>query len=211
MSADETVRLCSTMSLKDWEGLVRRLNEELLDDGKKKLSLCLVGKILGNKLINREVLRLVILRAWRVRKEMTMEVVTNNIFKFYFQDPEDRKRVLTGGPCIFDNYLLVLEEPTGRGDVLSMKLHRAKFWIRIHNVSLLCMTKRIGRFLGSIIGDVLDIDEGESGDFDGEYIKVNVAIDVDKLLRRCLCIDVLRDGVEFVMLLRYECLPDHCF
>ncbi|TXG46833.1 hypothetical protein EZV62_026127 [Acer yangbiense] len=73
------------------------------------------------------------------------------------------------------------------------------------------MTKKIGRFLESIIGEVIEIDEGESGDCDGKYIRVRVMIDVEKPLRRCLRIDVLGDGVESVMLIKYECLPDHCF
>ena len=36
-------------------------------------------------------------------------------------------------------------------------------------------------------------------------------IDIDKPLLRCLCVDVLGDGVESMMLLKYERLPDHCY
>ena len=84
MSSDDIMKLCANMSLREKEGPVRRLNVDLIDDGRKKLSLSLMGKILGNKLINRDALRLVMLRVWRVRKEMTIEVVTSNIFMFHF-------------------------------------------------------------------------------------------------------------------------------
>ncbi|KAK3231346.1 hypothetical protein Dsin_003227 [Dipteronia sinensis] len=73
------------------------------------------------------------------------------------------------------------------------------------------MTKRIGHFLCSIIGEVIEIAEGESGNCDGIFIRVRVAIEVDKLLQCCLRVDVLSDKVEYVMLSRYERLLDHCF
>ncbi|TXG60282.1 hypothetical protein EZV62_014855 [Acer yangbiense] len=65
--------------------------------------------------------------------------------------------------------------------------------------------------VGSIIGDVEEIDEGASGDCDGKFLRVRVVIDVEKPLRRILRVDVLSNGVESVMFLKYKCLPDHCF
>ncbi|TXG48842.1 hypothetical protein EZV62_024717 [Acer yangbiense] len=59
---------------------------------------------------------------------------------------------------------------------------------------MLCMTKEIGRFLGSIIGDVWEVDVGPSGDCLGKFLRVRVAIEVDKPLRRFLRVDVLGDG-----------------
>ncbi|KAK3188198.1 hypothetical protein Dsin_027759 [Dipteronia sinensis] len=73
------------------------------------------------------------------------------------------------------------------------------------------MTRRISEFLDSIIGDVTEIDEGVSSDCDGKFLRVHVVIDIDKPLQRCLRADVIGDGVKYVMLLRYERLPDHCF
>ncbi|TXG68938.1 hypothetical protein EZV62_003873 [Acer yangbiense] len=176
MSADEIAELCATMSLKEKEGSVHSLKEELKDDGIKKMSLSHVGKIFGNKLINRDAFRTVMMRAWRVKTRLTIEVVMNNIFTFHFQCYGERKRVLMGGPWSFDNFLL-----------------------------------KIRLFLGTLIGDVLEINEGDSGDCDGKFIRIRVAINVDKPLRCCLCIDVLGDRVESVLLLKYERLPDHCF
>ncbi|TXG69845.1 hypothetical protein EZV62_004780 [Acer yangbiense] len=126
-------------------------------------------------------------------------------------DYRDRIRILTGGPWTFNNFLLILKEPKGKGDILGIRFDQAEFWVQIHNVPLFCMTKRIWSLLGSIIGEVMDIDKGASGDCDGKYLKVRVVIDVGKPLQRCLRVDVLRDGVKSMMLLRYERLPDHCY
>ncbi|KAK3189417.1 hypothetical protein Dsin_028978 [Dipteronia sinensis] len=73
------------------------------------------------------------------------------------------------------------------------------------------MTKEIGRFLGSFIGAVREVDSGPYGDCLGKYLRVRVAIEVDKPLRRFLRADVLGDGEETVMPIQYERLPDFYF
>ncbi|TXG48734.1 hypothetical protein EZV62_024609 [Acer yangbiense] len=181
MDAADIAALCEAMSLKELEGSVRRLEGDLKTGGVQKLSLCLVGKVLANKLINREVFKRVLLRIWKVRESITIEMVRENVFMFHFQNQEDRQRVLTGGPWSFDNFLIVLDEPNWKG-----------------------------YFLGSLIGDVEELDEGAYGDCDGKFIRVRVIINVDQPLRRILRVDVLGDGEESVMLLRYERLSDHC-
>ncbi|TXG48491.1 hypothetical protein EZV62_024366 [Acer yangbiense] len=105
----------------------------------------------------------------------------------------------------------VISEPVGKGDIQSMIFNKATFWIQIHNVPLICMTAEIGRFLEGMIGEVKDIDTGKSGDCVGKYIRVRVVVRIDKPLRCILRVDVMRDGKESVMLLRYEKLPEHCF
>ena len=48
----------------------------------KKLDLCLVGKILSNKQINRESFRAVMMRIWKTNSDI--EVVQDNTFLFIF-------------------------------------------------------------------------------------------------------------------------------
>ncbi|KAK3189380.1 hypothetical protein Dsin_028941 [Dipteronia sinensis] len=115
------------------------------------------------------------------------------------------------GPWIFDNAFMVLEKPVGQGTLDTMNYSHTEFWVRIYQVSLLCMTKAIGWFLGEMIGETLEVDGGASGDCVGKFLHVRVRIDVCKPLQRCLRVDMLCDGVETVMLLRYERLPNHCF
>ncbi|KAK1586941.1 hypothetical protein Q3G72_007831 [Acer saccharum] len=63
---------------------------------------------------------------------------------------------------------------------------------------------------GSLIGEMEEIDEGASEDCDGKLLKVRVVINVDKPLQWILRVDAFGDGGEYVILLRYERLPDHC-
>ncbi|TXG53349.1 hypothetical protein EZV62_022518 [Acer yangbiense] len=70
-----------------------------------------------------------------------------------------------------------------------------------------------GRFLRSIIGELVDVDVdgGYSRAHMAKFLRVRVILEIDKPLRRCLRVDVIGDSVESVMLLKYECLPEFCF
>ncbi|TXG60912.1 hypothetical protein EZV62_012275 [Acer yangbiense] len=124
---------------------------------------------------------------------------------------DDKRKIISGGPWSFNDALIVMEDPGGKGDVNRMKFNKAEFWIQIHNVPMICMTEDTTRFLGSIIGYVQEIDGGDTGSNMVKFLRVRVKIDVDIPLRRCLRVDTMGDGVESVMLLKYERLPDFCF
>ncbi|KAK3219716.1 hypothetical protein Dsin_013686 [Dipteronia sinensis] len=73
------------------------------------------------------------------------------------------------------------------------------------------MTTEIARFLGNMIEEVQEVDEGKYGDCVGKYICVRVVINVDEPLRRILRVDVMRDGKQTTTLLQYERLPNYCY
>ncbi|KAI9192859.1 hypothetical protein LWI28_028583 [Acer negundo] len=105
---------------------------------------------------------------------------------------DDRRRVLSGALWYFDNALLMLEEPVGKGSIESilsiesMTFNSCEFWIQIYQVPFLCTSKEIGWFLGETIGFVVDVDGGLAGDCVGKFLRVRVRIDINKPLRQCL-------------------------
>ncbi|TXG57565.1 hypothetical protein EZV62_015394 [Acer yangbiense] len=213
MGSQEIERLCASLSLKDKEkeGPVHTLHGGLKENGALKMALCLAGKFLSPDMVNREAFRSVILRIWKLMEGVEVEVVTSIVFAFHFQLDEDRRKVLAGGPWSFDDALIVLEEPTGKGAIRGLKFDVVEFWVHISNLPLLCMTKEIAKFLGGIIGEVREIDTGPIGDCLGKFLRVRVAIDIGKPLRRFLRVDVLGDGEETVMPIQHERLPNFCF
>ncbi|TXG70717.1 hypothetical protein EZV62_005652 [Acer yangbiense] len=182
MGSEEIKRLYASMSLKEKEGPVWRLQDGLKAVGAKKMALCLAGKIQAPDLINREAFRSLIAKIWKVQQGVEIEVISNNIYAFHFQSVDDRRKVLLGGPWSFDDALIVLEELAGKGAITSLKR-----------------------------GEVREVDSGPSGDCLGKFLRVRVAIDIDKPLRRFLRVDVLGDGEETVMPIQYERLPNFCF
>ncbi|TXG51519.1 hypothetical protein EZV62_024043 [Acer yangbiense] len=182
MNADEVAQLCPCMTLKDREGPVRTLKSNLKEAVLQRLANSLVGKVLSPKIVHRDGFKAVMKKIWQTRDGVEIETVDGNIFTFQFGNTEDKKRIISGGPWCFNDALIVMEEPRGMGNVQHMKFNKAEFWVQIHNAPLICMSEEIRRFLGCMIGEVMD--------FDG---------------------DVLGDGVESVMLIKYERLPNFCF
>ncbi|KAK3183281.1 hypothetical protein Dsin_030567 [Dipteronia sinensis] len=146
-----------------------------------------------------------------VNNDVNIESVSWNTFTFHFSDMLDLIRVIAGGPWSFDNALIAMERPAGKGTIDSLSFSLADFWIQIHQIPLLCMTREIGCFLGGLIGQVLDVDGGASGECVGKFMRVRVRIDIKKPLKRCLRVDIMGDGSETVMVLIYERLSNHCF
>ncbi|TXG57331.1 hypothetical protein EZV62_018644 [Acer yangbiense] len=186
MNADEVAKLCGALSLKEKEGPLMPLKKTLKDDGEKRLGLKLVGKILSNKLVNWDAFMHLIPKIWKIKQGVDIEVVGENIFSFTFRCGEDRRQVLQGGPWRFDKALLVLAEPRGKWDIREISFTKVAFWVQIHNVPLICMTKEIGIFLGRMIGEFREIDVGSSGECTWKYIRVRVVINATEQLRRIL-------------------------
>lgn len=79
-----------------------------------------------------------------------------------------------------------MEEPSGIGNVADQPFSHVSFWVQLHNVSLMCTGINTIRELGSKIGRVKDVATDEIDDFFGEYIRVRIAIDITKRLKKIL-------------------------
>ncbi|TXG58564.1 hypothetical protein EZV62_016393 [Acer yangbiense] len=211
MDSVDITSLCASLTINSCDGPVQLLDGRLKEDAISRLSLCMVGRILTCKRVNREAFMQVIGKIWKVSKGVNIESVLGNTFAFHFGDESDLNRVLAGSPWSFDNALLALERPVGKGTVDNLSFSHTDFWVQIHQIPLLCMTREIGGFLGGLIGLVLDVDRGSSGDCVGKFMRVRIRVDITRPLKRCLRVDILGDGTETVMVLRYERLPNHCF
>ncbi|KAL5777758.1 hypothetical protein ACOSP7_010684 [Xanthoceras sorbifolium] len=145
MDSEEIANLC------DVEAPVMRVEGKLKDVGNRKLGLCLVGKVITNKQVNREAFREIILKIWRTTHEIDIKVLKENTFIFQFRNQLDRKCVLAGDPWSFDRGLLVLEEPSGAGHISHMRFNKKEFSVQIHNIPIVCMNREIRSFIGKQI------------------------------------------------------------
>ncbi|TXG66747.1 hypothetical protein EZV62_008022 [Acer yangbiense] len=183
MNSEELEMLCSALSLKERERPVGTLATNLKERGERLLSLCLVGKVLTTKLVNKEAFINVMTSIWKVSEGVEIEALEGNVFAFHFKNSEDRKYIQSGGPWTFDRAITAFEEPSGIGDIVHMKFNSVEFWVQIHNIPLLCMTEDT----------------------------VRVVISAEEPLMRSLRVDVLGTREITTMLLRYERLQDYCF
>ncbi|KAL7213007.1 hypothetical protein ACSBR2_015666 [Camellia fascicularis] len=72
-------------------------------------NLCLIGKLLAPKTLNKAAVAKIIRAAWRTRGELSISPWTNNIFLFQFTDGEDRHRVLRDSLWSVMRWLLALQ------------------------------------------------------------------------------------------------------
>ncbi|KAK1566944.1 hypothetical protein Q3G72_006375 [Acer saccharum] len=163
MKSNELAMIYSTLSIKEKERPVGTLDSNLKEKGEHLLSLCLVVKVLINKLVNKEALINVLSTIWRTNEGVEIEALEGNLFACYFKNMDDRKYIQSGGTWTFDRAIIAFKEPSGTGNIAHMKFNRVEFWVQIHKLPLLCLTKDIGTFLGKMIGEI----DNERGDENG--------------------------------------------
>ncbi|KAK7841994.1 hypothetical protein CFP56_014425 [Quercus suber] len=76
--------------------------EELVNTG-------LVGKLLSDRVINKNVIKAIILKAWRTSRSVQIVDLKENIFLFKFACEGDRKRILELGPWNFEGCPIILK------------------------------------------------------------------------------------------------------
>lgn len=210
MDPEKLAKIYEKMSISGTSMPKINMDPTLQSIGEGKIRMCLVGKILSTKPVNRLGFIQNMASIWETNEEVSIESLGNNRFIFHFKEEKDKRRILAGGPWHYAGSLMVLEEPKGVGEIENLRFDRATFWAQIHNIPILCMNKETAFFLGKKIGTVKDLDLGSAGDCLGSFIRVKVEVDVSKPLERGFFIDL--DGTKPVMIyLMYERLPDYCW
>ncbi|PON78322.1 Zinc knuckle CX2CX4HX4C [Parasponia andersonii] len=211
MYPSEITKLCQVLRLDEGPDAVIQMDKETFLSGKRNTDLCLIGKIIGNKGINREALRRVMPLIWRPIHALDIETLgKENLFVAQFSSKDDLRRIFVGGPWHFEKQLIVLARPWGMGDASALCFDYASFWVQIQNAPISCMTPKVARFLGSLIAEIEEIDLGTTGNCLGTFMRVQVKFDVTKPLRRSITIQVEDIDEEITVLLQYEKLPDFC-
>ncbi|TXG51528.1 hypothetical protein EZV62_024052 [Acer yangbiense] len=182
MGSTELARLCENLSIKEEDNEIHQIADDIGRVGEEEVEHCLVGKVLSGKRVNREAFRTVMEQLWSPFGNVEIEAVGENIFMFYFKNPEDRDRIWQRGPWHFDRSLTVLEKPEGTGEIAQLSFNKAEFWVQIHDIPIMCMNRRIAKWLAEQIAS-------------------------QTLLR--LKLD--KSGNIVVVGLKYERLPDFCY
>jgi hypothetical protein len=71
---------------------------------------------------------------------------------FEFGEDDDMRRVLDGRPWSFDRHILVLKEFDGSIPPMQMEFLHSPFWVQVHDMPFLCMTKSIGAKIAMSMG-----------------------------------------------------------
>lgn len=91
-----------------------------------------------------------------------------------------------------------------------MDFSQDPFWIQIHNIPFKFTTKDVARKLGSCLEATVEVDDVWEDDWSGPFLRVRVAINLTKPLRRGFQIEI-DSGSKIWCPIMYEWLPDFCY
>ncbi|KAI8004921.1 Uncharacterized protein LOK49_LG08G03245 [Camellia lanceoleosa] len=204
--ADLASRLALTVDKKD----TVVVDELLTTSFSERAGLGLVGKVLTTRPFNVEAMKSTLMTVWRPAKGMDFHVIGVNLFLFHFHHVADKRRVLLNGPWSFNKHLLLLNEVDAHLQPSEVLLSEATFWIQVHNLPLISMTKAVGYLIGNKIGSTVDVEYGADRMAFGRYMRIRVTLNVAKPLRRGMKLAVHnRESVWVVF--KYERLPNFCY
>lgn len=114
----------------------------------------------------------------------SLKKVGKNMFECAFNSVKEKRRVLEGGPWLYDQALLVFEEIKGNERYSRLEFKFASFWIHFTDLPRVCLSRKWAERLGNAEGEFerLDLDKMETEW--GDSLRVKVKIDVTKPLWR---------------------------
>lgn len=167
------------------------------------------GRLGFAKRINKESFRTVLTRLWRPLGMMSFREVLDQLWIFEFFDLADKEKMLRGRPWSFDRILLVLNDFTGNTPPSQIAFTHSSFWVQVHNMPLICMTRGVGQKIGATLGEIQDVDVAGDGVGWGRSLRLRVSLDVTKPLDRGRALFL--EGKSFWVSFKYEKLPTFCF
>lgn len=89
--ADELAAIWGKISLSEEETIGVDFHEEAFEDLVQKGQSCLVGKLLSDHVVSKEIIRSKLIRGWKPRGTMAFKVMGENLFLLKFEKSEDKK------------------------------------------------------------------------------------------------------------------------
>ncbi|XP_042939405.1 uncharacterized protein LOC122274431 [Carya illinoinensis] len=170
---------------------------------------CLVGKMLSNRKVSKEIVRSTLAKIWKLQRSFNFFEICSNLFVISFECLDDKKKILDGRPWLFDNHLLALRPFDGLTPPQKMEFDFELFWVRLHNLPLACMTTEIGMKIGESLGTIVEMETGGDGIAWGSYLRIHVIMDLRKAMARGRTANLL--GSRIWVPVTYEKLPKLCF
>lgn len=206
--------------MKDWKKF--RLSEEeertriefdtnldsLISD---QMNHCLVGKLLTSRTIVPGIIKNTFSNEWRTNLNFSVDSLGRNVYLFKFDAKRDKEMVLKLGPWLFDNILLVLEDPKVNLRLSQLPFNKAAFWIRLIDIPLKFQNKFMAKKLGEAFGEFLKVDCYQDNFCWRENLRIKISVDISKPLRRGIWINLGTSQESLWIQAKYERLPEFCY
>jgi hypothetical protein len=121
--------LGSAMTLTDGEKVGITVTEDDTADLRSKSELCLKGRLLSERRVQKDTFQVMMARLWRTLESVTFKEIYENMWLVEFATESDKRRVKDGRPWLFDRCVLVLKEAEDSTPPLQMDFTKALFWV----------------------------------------------------------------------------------
>ncbi|MBA0804901.1 hypothetical protein Gohar_004456, partial [Gossypium harknessii] len=169
-----------------------------------------IGKIMAIEQPDKEAMYRVFKVLWFTKEEVDFVALKEGFVIVKFGCMEDRSRILNLSPWLFDRCLFSMV-PFERGKEMdSYEFWMSPFWLRVYNIPIELMDRRLALDIGNVIGELVAIDWKDRNGGWTEFMRLKIKINVLRPLRRIVKL-VDKNGVETIGMLKYERLLDFCY
>ena len=183
------------------------------DDGRREelesCALSLIGKFLTCKSFNKRAALGTLKKAWGLEDEVRVVEVGSNLLQFKFRSEFELDRVYTGGLWCFDNQALLLTRWKSGMTAANVKFDSVPLWVQIWGAPFDMRSSRVAEEVGNRLGKVLEVEKRRTNDSQNFFMRVKVAIPLDKEIRRGAFL-AGSDGEKHWVHFKYEWLPVFC-
>ncbi|KAK9270271.1 hypothetical protein L1049_025848 [Liquidambar formosana] len=144
----------------------------------------LVGKLVADKVINKNSVRSIIMGAWNLANHLSITFLAPNTFLFGFSNEDDCSRIFSSGPWFIRGLHLVLKEWSSGLVLEEINFNFSPFWVQVHGLPPEFKTSANGLKIGPSIGCLLEVDALRVGHLVwSKFIRIKVGIDVQNPLK----------------------------
>ncbi|KAF7815390.1 reverse transcriptase [Senna tora] len=184
-----------------------------LDENRAKRagSKALIGKLVSDKLVNRNTVRNMIQKSWNMVKGLTISEVSQNVFLFSFDEEEDCKRIVREGPWAILGRLLIVKPWSPEIAASDLDLDSCLFWVQLHGLPLEGISVGNAVKLGSVAGRVVAVEDPfENGKISRTFVRVRVLMDIKRALSEGVMVKRPSRPISWVEF-KYERLQQFCY
>lgn len=186
-----------------------RFYVEDMQASKQECMNSIIGKVITHKGVHLGGLKTAMEVAWSFPKGLKVLDLGTGLYQFIFSQEMDMLKVLSGGPWLFNNQLLVLQRWRVGMKPDQLFFGDCPFWIQVRNLPLECMSIEVGKKMFKAFGAVQEVALAQLSGNRGRCLRVKVELDITKPLPRGKRI-CSADWEPFWISFQYEKLPILC-
>ncbi|KAJ1382435.1 Zinc knuckle CX2CX4HX4C [Sesbania bispinosa] len=187
------------------------MSEEASKEAVARAKTTLVGRIVADKALNRNVVKDIVTKAWNMQEDLKIADMGPNTYLFTFARVDQVKRILEEGPGFIMGHLMSLQCWIPEGSALEINFDFVKFWIQLHGLPLEFMNVKNACKIAQKIGSVISVEDPfVEGQLLRPFFKVKVEVNIKKPLLTGFSIP-RKDLPRTWVFIKYERLQDFCY